>query len=131
MGIGITEIAFVGYPVTDITRAKAFYQDLLGLEPTMDEPIGIGEGNTELRWIEYDIGAGTLALSNAWPPSGQSGPSAALEVEDLDAALDTLRENKVTFKTDTMESPVCRFAVVTDPDGNDLTIHQRKPLPAG
>ena len=127
MGIGVTEIAFVGYPVTDLDRARAFYQDVLGLTPAMDEAIPLREG---VRWIEYETGAGTLAISNAWPPSGESGPSVALEVEDLDPAIETLRENGVTFKTETMVSPVCRMVVVADPDGNDLTIHQRKALPA-
>ena len=120
MGIGITEIAFVGYPVTDLDRARDFYERILGLEETMDGTEG------DIRWIEYDIGPGTLAISNAWPPSGQSGPTAALEVKDLDAALAQLRSEGVPFKVETMETPVCGFAVVADPDGNDLTIHQRK-----
>ena len=83
-GIGVKEIAFVGYPVTDIERARDFYGRILGLECTMDHAID-DEG---LRWIEYDIGESALAISNAWPPSGQSGPSAALEVEDIDAAVE-------------------------------------------
>ena len=123
-GIGITEIAFVGYPVTDLGRARDFYERILGLEATLDEPIPTGDGH---RWIEYDIGAGTLAISNAWPPSGQSGPSAALEVTDLDQALAHLEAEGVTLKAEVMASPVCRFAQVEDPDGNDLTIHQRHP----
>src|SRR5206468_9707299 len=43
-------------------------------------------------WIEYDIGAGTLAIgcSKDWPPS-KEGASAALEVADFDAAIETLR----------------------------------------
>lgn len=124
-GIGITEIAFVGYPVTDLERARDFYERILGLEISMDEAISTGEGH---RWIEFEIGsAHTLAISNAWPPSGQGGPTAALEVNDLDVALAHLKAEGVTIITDVMASPVCRFAVVKDPDGNDLTIHQRHP----
>ena len=79
-GIGVKAIAFVGYPVTDVDRAKDFYGRVLGLDCTMDHEVP----EQRIRWIEYDIGAGTLAISNAWAPGGQSGPSAALEVEDLD-----------------------------------------------
>lgn len=124
MSIGVKEIAFIGYPVTDLVRARDFYERVLGLACTMDHPIGDG-----VRWIEYDIGASALAISNAWPPSGQSGPGAALEVEDLDIAVERLRAEGVTFKTDVMASPSCRFVAITDPDGNDLTIHQHGTPP--
>jgi catechol 2,3-dioxygenase-like lactoylglutathione lyase family enzyme len=122
-GIGVKEIAFVGYPVTDIERARDFYGRILGLECTMDHPIN-DEG---LRWIEYEIGSSALAISNAWPPSGQSGPGAALEVENFDAAIEKLRAEGVTFKMEPMASPSCRFVGIADPDGNDLTIHQHNP----
>lgn len=125
-GIGIKEIAFVGYPVTDLERARDFYERVLGLECTLDHPI-----DESTRWIEYDVGASALAISNAWPPSGQSGPGAALEVEDIDAAVERLRSEGVTFKTEVMASPSCRFVGIADPDGNDLTIHQHDPAAGG
>jgi len=119
MSIGVKDIAFVGYPVTNLDRARDFYERVLGLKCTMNHPV-----DDTVRWIEYDVGTSTLAISNAWPPSGQSGPSAALEVADLDAAVEKLRADNVTFKTDIMASPSCRFVAITDPDGNDLTLHQ-------
>ncbi|MCB1231010.1 MAG: VOC family protein [Verrucomicrobiae bacterium] len=129
-GIGVKEIAFVGYPVTDLDRARDFYGRVLGLECTLDHPVGIEtEQGDAIRWIEYEIGNGAIAISNAWPPSGQSGPGAALEVADLDIAVERLRAEGVTFKTDVMASPSCRFVGIADPDGNDLTIHQHNPAP--
>ena len=121
MGIRITDIAFVGYPVSDLGRARDFYERILGLECTMDHPL---EGDQ--RWIEYDIGTGALAISNVWQPTGESGPTAAFEVEDFDGALESLRAEGVTFKTDVMESPGCHFVIIADPDGNDITIHRHK-----
>ena len=32
----------------------------------------------------------------------------------------------VTLKTEVMESPGCRFVIISDPDGNDITIHKHK-----
>ena len=122
-GIGVKAIAFVGYPVTDVDRAKDFYGRVLGLDCTMDHEVP----EQRIRWIEYDIGAGTLAISNAWAPGGQSGPSAALEVEDLDAALERLKSEGVALKSEVMASPSCRFAVIADPDGNELILHQHHP----
>jgi len=121
--ISVTAIAFTGYPVTDIARARAFYEQVLGLKSSA---VFEHEGR---HWIEYDIGAGTLAISNMalekWKPS-PDGPSAALEVADFDAAIATLRTAKVKFTLEPMDSGACRMAVVSDPDGNSLCIHQRK-----
>lgn len=123
MGIQVKDIAFVGYPVTDIDRAKDFYERVLGLNCTMDHAIHDGEG----RWIEYEIGASALAISNLWPASGQSGPTAALEVSDLDETLTILEKEGVEIKSEVMSSPSCRFFIIADPDGNDITIHQHNP----
>ncbi len=119
--IKVTEIAFTGYPVTDMPRARAFYEGVLGLKPTST----FGEG--ERLWIEYEVGGGTLGITNmapAWKPSAD-GPSIALEVADFDAAIATLRAAGTKFYLEPAPSPVCHLAVVADPDGNSLCIHHR------
>lgn len=121
--IRIKEIAFTGYPVTDIARARRFYEGLLNLKVTIQfEHAG-------KHWIEYDVGPATLAISNMaankWKPSAD-GPAVALEVEDFDAAVAALRAAPVTFFLEPMDSGVCRMAVIADPDGNSLVIHQRR-----
>ncbi len=76
-------------------------------------------------WIEYDIGASCLAISNMWLPSGgQGGPTMALEVDDLDAAMKELKDQGVSVTSEVMHSPVCRFFLCDDPDGNPLMLHQ-------
>ena len=114
----VNEIAFVGIPVTDMTRARAFYEDVLGLRP---DPEMTGQ-----MWTEYPIGSGTLAvacLGERWKPSDE-GTSAALEVEDLEDAITRLEEREITFEK--VDSPVCRMALIQDPDGNKLIIHKLK-----
>ncbi len=124
MSINATEIPFVVYPATDLERSKDFYERIIGLQCTMDHPLP-EEGK---RWIEFDVGSCAIAISNMMPPSEGSGVGAALEVEDLDAALQKLKSENVDIKTDMMESPGCRFFIIADPDGNDLTIHQHKNM---
>jgi predicted enzyme related to lactoylglutathione lyase len=116
------EIAFVAYPVTDVARARKFYEGVLNLKP--NAPL---KSETP-HWIEYDVGSGTLGIGSSaqWLPS-QDGASAALEVEDFEAAVAALREHNVPMIIGPMETPVCHMATVRDPDGNKLTIHQRKP----
>ena len=119
----IKEVAFIGYPVTDIPRARAFYEGVLGLKASLAHEVDPAAGTW---WMGYDIAGVALAVSNAWPPSGQSGPGAALEVDRIDDVLQKLQSQGVTVTYGPMDSPVCRFFGIKDPDGNDLTIHQRK-----
>ena len=119
----VTEAAFIGYPVTDIARAREFYENVLGLPLTMDHEIGDMPGK---HWIEYDLGNVTLAISNTWEPSGQGGPSVALEVDSLEEVMAKLKAANVTIHAENIVTPVCEFALITDPDGNSIIIHKRK-----
>ncbi|HEY0945827.1 MAG TPA: VOC family protein [Opitutaceae bacterium] len=120
----VLELAFTGYPVTDMARARGFYEGLLGL--TMSRKWG-DEANPQ--WVEYDIGPGCLAIVTGagadWPPAN-AGPAVALEVDDFQGFIAKLKAAKVNFIWEAQESPVCWMAVVQDPDGNRLVIHHRK-----
>jgi predicted enzyme related to lactoylglutathione lyase len=48
-----------------------------------------------------------------------------LEVEDFDGAIAHLRGNGVKFVVEPMPTPVCRMGIISDPDGNAITIHKR------
>ena len=115
----IKNIAFVGIPVTDMKRAREFYEGVLGLE-TSDE---MGHG----KWVEYDLGPVTIGVGchPAWKPS-REGTTVAFEVEDIDAAIAKLKERGVTFDLEKSETPVCWMAQFRDPDGNKLVVHKRK-----
>jgi predicted enzyme related to lactoylglutathione lyase len=118
----VNEIAFVGYPVTDLKRARGFYEGTLGLKTS------VVFGDEQKAWVEYDIGPGTLAISNFapdWKPA-PSGGSAALEVGDFQEAVDHLKRSGAKFTVEPMETPACHMAVVADPDGNSIIIHRRK-----
>jgi predicted enzyme related to lactoylglutathione lyase len=109
----INTIAFVGIPVTDIERARDFYEGVLGLK-TAEEMMGG-------KWIEYAVGGHTIAIANVgdqWKPSHE-GTSAAFEVEDFDQTIQTLRNKGIRFAAEPFETP--------DPDGNKLIIHKLKP----
>jgi predicted enzyme related to lactoylglutathione lyase len=117
----IKEIGFVGIPVTEIQRARRFYEQVLGL-PVSEEMMGG-------KWIEYAVGSNTLAIANVlkeWKPSDQ-GTGAALEVENFEEAISELRSQNVPFAAEPFETPCCHMAVVQDPDGNKLIIHKLKP----
>ncbi len=117
----IKNIAFVGIPVTDMKRAREFYEGVLGLK-TSDEMMGG-------QWVEYAVDDDTLAIANVgehWIPSDQ-GTGAAFEVEDFDEAIKRLKDRQVPFAAEPFETSCCNMAVVHDPDGNRLMIHKLKP----
>jgi predicted enzyme related to lactoylglutathione lyase len=120
----ILEFAFVCYPVTDLARAREFYEKVLGLKP------GINFVDQGKGWIEYDLGPHTLAITNMaddWKPSPQ-GAAVALEVADFDAAIAELKAKNVKFTIEPMDTPVCRMAIICDPDDSKICIHQRNPV---
>ncbi|MFO0775739.1 MAG: VOC family protein [Nitrospiraceae bacterium] len=118
----VLEIGFVCYPVTDMKRARTFYEGVLGLKESRFF------GDDKQGFVEYDIGPGTLALGNGvaeWKPA-DGGGCAALEVDDFPSAIAQLKAAGCRMKMDAMETPVCHMVVVYDPDGNSVVIHKRK-----
>ena len=114
--MNITEIAFVGYPVTDIDRARDFYENTLQLPPAE---------NFDNQWVEYELDGVIFAITNMVEQlqPGAHGGFFAIEVEDLDAAVAEMKAKNVPFILDTFETPVCRMAVIADPDDNGVTLH--------
>lgn len=115
----ITEIAFVGSPVTDMKRAREFYERVLGLHCTTNDP--------EAKWLEFEVGNGTFGVGDygeQWRPA-KGGTMAAFETDDLEATVRRVRDSGATIVMDITQSPVCRFAMVLDPFGNTLMLHKR------
>lgn len=118
----VIEIAFTAYPVTDMKRACQFYSEVLGLKESHRW------GDDKKAWVEYDIGPGTLAITNFnadWKPSANGG-GVGLEVDDYDSAIAHLKQRGVKFLWETQDTPVCHMALISDPDGNAICIHKRK-----
>ena len=115
----IRSIAFLAYPVSNIETARHFYESVLGLKLTHE---------AGADWFEYDLGDTTFAISiaDAEHPVPVRGTALAFEVSDLDADVARLRALGATFRREIAETKVCRFAIVLDPDGSEIIIHQRK-----
>jgi predicted enzyme related to lactoylglutathione lyase len=116
----ILEASFFAYPVTDMARSRKFYEGVLGLK--------VSQEPTTVPWIEYDLGNATLGLGcyEGWKPS-PDGAMLAFEVDDFDKTVAELKQAGVPVTFDPMETPICHFAIVRDPDNNAVMIHKRKP----
>ena len=113
-------------PTTDLTRAKAFYGETLGLVDT--------NAPTPGPQVIYRCGGNTLLEVYERPTAGEAQHTlASWEVSDLRAAVDQLRNRGVRFeeynlpevKTEDGISATgdLREAWFRDPDGNILRIH--------
>jgi predicted enzyme related to lactoylglutathione lyase len=106
----VKRVDFIALPVADLARADAFYGETLGLARN---PHNSGD-----RWVEYETGNLTLALSTF-------GGSVALGVDNVDDARAELEGHGTEFAMDTFDSGVCNGAPFSDPDGNRLQLHRR------
>ncbi len=105
--------------VTDISRARRFYGELLGL------PIA---GENEMM-IEFFPGAPTtmtiaLALQDEARAMVGRHTGITLKFDQLESLCSQLATENVTFVMPFEASPWGKSAVVADPDGNQLRLWQ-------
>ncbi len=113
----ISRVDFVGIPSRDAERSRAFYVETLGLRPDDNARFEMWAGDTCFGiWEPERMGATFAPQKNAHP---------ALHVDDVAAARAELEAKGVEFTGEIFDSGVCHMAFFTDPDGNDLMLHNR------
>jgi catechol 2,3-dioxygenase-like lactoylglutathione lyase family enzyme len=111
-------------PVTDLDRAKRFYQETLGLEFLWENPAS----------VRFGCGGGTQLSIFRRGPSTADHTLSHFEVSDIEEMVRGLEERGVTF-IDYDEGPLqttghiaqlgpARGAWFRDPDGNTLGVRQ-------
>ena len=108
------------FMVRDMKRARAFYEEALGMKPTLEM------GDEHASFVEYDLGDGTT-FGLACMPHREWHTSGGLmfAVPDVAAALERVRATGVKITDEPMETPVCTMAWMEDPDGNYFCLHKR------
>jgi catechol 2,3-dioxygenase-like lactoylglutathione lyase family enzyme len=120
--MNIKDIAFVAYPSDDVAGTRAWYENTLGL--VFAGPY-IEDGAEKYDEAHLAMSCFSL-MASEWvgrPPG--AGAGVAFEVDDLDAAIGELRDKGVTID-DAFDGPVCKKASFRDPEGNSVTLHQRR-----
>ena len=123
--IKVTEIAFTCYPVTDMPRARAFYEGVLGLKPTMDHDMGDRRPLDRIRHRRRH------ASASASTPAGSRAPTAAASASR--SRTSTPRSKRCAkpacrFTMEPFETPVCHMAHDLRPRRQHRScIHKRKP----
>jgi catechol 2,3-dioxygenase-like lactoylglutathione lyase family enzyme len=127
--LGNAQIAAI-VPVSDIDRAVEFYGDTLGLELDVRR-----DDLPKNREAEFQAGDGTLVVYESVGAGQSRHTVAGFRVDDIDAAVSSLRERGVTFeeydlpdlKTENGIAQVgdLRAAWARDPDGNIIAFESR------
>jgi catechol 2,3-dioxygenase-like lactoylglutathione lyase family enzyme len=113
----ITRMDFIGIPSRDAERSRRFYVETLGLRPDEHGQFEFWAGDTCFGiWEPEKMGMKFVPQKNAHP---------ALHVDDVAAARTELEAKGVEFNGGTLDTGVCHMALFTDPDGNDLMLHNR------
>lgn len=100
------------FPTTDLAKAKAFYSELLGVEPYADAPYYVG-----FRTGELEIGLD--------PHGKTAGPLAYWEVDDIRARLEQMVEAGAHKEQDVRDVGGGKLiATVSDADGNAVGLMQ-------
>jgi len=120
----VTGVDYVGIPSNDIEAARAFYENVLGLEASS---VWQRPGEPAVG-AEFETGTVTIALINCpglGIPFSPNPAPLALQVEDVKQARAELEARGVTFAADDIDSGVCHMANFKDPDGNAIMLHHR------
>jgi len=112
-------------PVSDMARAKAFYEDVLGVTLTENRM-----GTAEMAWFPMTRGAGgatgTLMRAEGYEPS-QAGTLVYFSVPDIEAALGRAAEvGGRTLQGRTNIGQHGFVAHLEDSEGNRVALHSAR-----
>lgn len=119
----IKDIAYIAYPSGDVAATRAWYEKVLGL--TFAGPY-LEEGVEKYNEAHFGSGCFSLMASEWVGREPGSAASAVFEVDDIERAVRLLRGQGVVVE-DVWDGPVCKQTWLCDPEGNKVTLHEKKP----
>ncbi len=131
---GAPRTATVRYFVADLDRAVAFYCHRLDFEEELrPSPTFAMLYRGDLRLL-LSVPGGSHTLPDGTVPEPGGWNRISLQVADLDATVEALREASVRFRTDIVRGVAVQNALVEDPSGNLVELfeplagyHERAP----
>jgi catechol 2,3-dioxygenase-like lactoylglutathione lyase family enzyme len=118
----------VRYIVDDVDAAIAFYRDRLGFTEVMHPAPAfamLSRGDLRLALsAPSGAGGGGQAMPDGTMPSPGGWNRFMLQVEDLEAIVDDLRQAGTTFRNEIVEGVGGRQILVEDPAGNPVELFQ-------
>lgn len=122
----LENFAHVRYQVTEVERSIAFYTQRLGFE--LDAHVGKAFASVSRGKLRLILGGPGSSGARPMPDGQKQGPGGwnriLVYVDDLDAEIDRLKRQGVSFRNHVEEGPGGRQIQITDPDGNPIELHE-------
>ena len=107
----IKKVYHITFPVSDLKRTVAFYENILGLKKTGEWP----------NYAEFDVGGTHFGFEKG------GKLEIFLIVDNVDKAYQSLKEKGVKFVTEPKDTHWgARAATIVDPNGNMFTLEHFK-----
>lgn len=113
------------YIVNDVDEAIEFYRDQLGFTVDMHPAPGFArltKGSLALLLNQPGAGGAGQAMPDGTVPTPGGWNRIQLEVDDLDATVDALRNAGCRFRSDIISGQGGRQILVDDPSGNAVEL---------
>jgi len=112
-------------PVTDMDRAKTFYESIFDIE------IGVQDFNgTLMGWFPFDAKkpgiSGSLIKHESYIPSETHGPVIYFESNNISGVLEKVKSNggKVLQEETEISPEIGRMGVFIDSEGNRMSLYK-------
>jgi glyoxylase I family protein len=119
-------MSVVRYLVDDVDAAVAFYVDHLGF--TLEQQMGpafalISRGGLSL-WVSGPQSSAARPMPDGRSPEPGGWNRFVIEVEDLEATVETLTEAGIRFRNDIVTGPGGKQILAEDPAGNPVELFE-------
>ncbi len=138
MALNINPVNWFEIPVSDLGRAKKFYETIFGIQLSLQHPYmqvdevgaSLVGAAMEMAWFPMERGgpgaAGTLMKSKGYTPSHQ-GTQIYFSVDDIEEVLKKVDQNGgKTFAHKTSIGEYGFIALFEDSEGNRVGLHSMK-----
>jgi catechol 2,3-dioxygenase-like lactoylglutathione lyase family enzyme len=119
-------VAVVRYLVDDVDAAVAFYTERLGfkLERRMGPPFAIVSLEDLTVWLSGPESSAARPMPDGRRPEPGGWNRLVIEVDDLEARVEELKQAGVTFRNEVVSGPGGKQIVLEDRAGNPIELFQ-------
>jgi catechol 2,3-dioxygenase-like lactoylglutathione lyase family enzyme len=117
----------VRYIVSDVDQAIPFYTEMLGFQVDMHPAPGfasLSKGNLRLLLNRPGAGGAGQAMPDGQVPAPGGWNRIQIEVEDLEATVDKLRNAGCKFRNEIVVGNGGKQILVNDPSGNAIELFE-------
>lgn len=117
-------MAVIKYLVDDVDAAIAFYTDHLGfaLEQQLDAAFAIVSRDDLTLWLSGPRSSAARPMPNGRRPEPGGWNRLVLEVDDLEAEVERLKQAGLAFRNETVTGPGGKQILLEDSAGNPVEL---------